>query len=498
MSKVLTQDIRNIALAGHRASGKTTLADALLFQAKAVERKGGPDDGTSVSDFDEEEKHHRFSIDSAVLHLDHAGKHLNLIDTPGAPDFVGNALVALAAVETVVVAVSAVNGVEVNTRRMFNEAKKRGLARMIVINKIDHENARFSDVYAAIRETFGKECVLFNAPVGSGPSCSAIVDLVHPPATAPAGLAVDLAAARSQMLDSVVECDDALMEKYLDDPASITDKELVHAIHHALDLGCVVPVFCVAAKKGLGVKELLDALAEDALGADETHPRKAARQGAEVEVKPDPAGEFVGVVFKAVSDKFVGNLSYIRVLQGTYKTDQPIVNARTEKGSRTGGLLRVQGSKTTPLAEAVAGDIVAVSKVEDLHIGDTVGSAAHPPRLEEPAFPRPLFGLAVQPKARGDEQKISTSLAKIAAEDPTFKVSRDAQTHEMVITGMSQLHLDVMRERLKRRFALEVLTHEPKVPYRETVSATAEGMHKHKKQTGGRGQFGEVHLRVYP
>ncbi len=494
----LTQDIRNIALVGHRASGKTTLADALLFQAKAVERKGSPDDGTSVSDFDEEEKAHKFSIDTAVLHLDHQGKHINLLDTPGAPDFLGNALTSLSAVETVLIAVSAVNGVEVNTRRMFSEAGKRGLARMFVLNKLDHENANFEAVYRAIRETFGKQCVLFNAPVGVGPKMAAVVDLVHPPATPPAGLAVDLPTERSQMLDAVVECDDALMEKYLEDPASITDKELVHGIHHALDAGTVIPIFCVAAKKNIGVTELLDALAEDALGADETHPRKATRKGAAVEIKPDPSGEFVGQVFKAVSDKFVGNLSYIRVLSGTFKPDQNLVNARTERGGRTGGLMRVQGSKTAPLTEAVAGDIIAVSKVEDLHIGDTVGSGPTPPRLDEPIFPRPLFGLAVQPKARGDEQKISVSLGKIAAEDPTFKVTRDAQTHELVMTGMSQLHLDVMRERLKRRFQLEVVTHEPKVPYRETVTTNSEGQHRHKKQSGGRGQFGEVHLRVHP
>jgi elongation factor G len=497
MPTCLTKDIRNIALAGHRASGKTTLADALLFQAKAVERKGSPDDGTSVSDFDEEEKAHKFSIDTSVLHLTHQGKHINLLDTPGAPDFLGNALTALSAVETVLITVSAANGVEVNTRRMFAEAGKRGLARMIAITKLDHENARFDEVYAAIRESFGKACVLFNAPVGVGPKMSAVVDLVHPPASPPAGLAIDVADARSQLLDAVVECDDALMEKYLEDPASITDAELVHGIHHALDAGTVIPVFCVAAKKGIGVPELLDALAEDALGADETHPRKGTRKGAAVEVKPDPAAEFVGQVFKTVSDKFVGNLSYIRILSGTFKADQNLVNARTERGGRTGGLMRAQGAKTTPLTEAVAGDIIAVSKVEDLQIGDTVGSGS-PPRLEEPAFPRPLFGLAVQPKARGDEQKISTSLAKIAAEDPTFKVTRDAQTHELVMTGMSQLHLDVMRERLKRRFQLEVITQEPKVPYRETVTVGSEGQHRHKKQSGGRGQFGEVHLRVHP
>jgi elongation factor G len=502
MTKCLTQDIRNIALVGHRASGKTTLADALLFQAKAVERKGSPDDGTSYSDFDEEEKAHKFSIDTSVLHLTHAGKHLNLLDTPGAPDFIGNALTALSAIETVLIAVSSVTGVEVNTRRMFNEAGKRGLARMIVINKLDAENARFSDAYTAIRESFGNACVLFNAPVNPGPGLSGIVDLVHPPASPPAGLAVDLAAERTRMLDAVVESDEKLMEKYLEDPASVTEQELVHAIHHALDVGTVIPIFCTSAKKGVGVAELLSALAEDALGADEAHARKAHRKNGagktEVELKADPAGEFVGQVFKTVSDKFVGNLSYIRVVSGTYKADQSLVNARTERGARIGGLMRVQGSKTTPLTEASAGDIVAVSKVDDLHLGDTVGSSAHPPVLDAPTFPRPLFGLAVEPKARGDEQKISTSLAKIAAEDPTFKVTRDAQTHELVMTGMSQLHLDVMRERLKRRFALDVVTHEPKVPYRETVTASSEGQHRHKKQSGGRGQFGEVHLKVHP
>ncbi len=203
-------------------------------------------------------------------------------------------------------------------------------------------------------------------------------------------------------------------------------------------------------------------------------------------------------MFKAVTDKFVGNMSFFRVYQGTYKAEQPLVNARTDKASRTGGLFDVQGNKTTPLPEAVPGDIVAVTKVEDLHIGDTVGNHPHPPKLPAPTFPTPMFGLAVEPKARGDEQKISGSLAKIANEDPTFHVTRDAQTHEMVITGMSQLHLDVLRERLKRRFELEVVTHEPKIPYRETVTTDSEASHRHKKQSGGRGQFGEVHLRVYP
>jgi elongation factor G len=502
MAKYRTEDIRNIALAGHRASGKTSLADALLFQAKAVDRKGSVDDGTSISDYDEEEKSHRFSIDTSVLHLDHKGKHVNLLDTPGAPDFIGNALGSLSAVETVVVVVSATSGIEVNTRRMFHEAGKRGLARMVVINKIDAENVKFDVVFSAIQATFGKGCVLFNVPVSPGPNCSAVVSALNPPASAPAGAAVDPAAARSALVDAIAGADDELAMKYLEDENSVTTDELLAVLPKALASGAVVPVFCTSAKKGVGVPELLDALVDYALSPTQAGPRTADKKNGsarvEVEIKPDPAGETVGQVFKAVSDKFVGNLSFIRLYSGTYKADQSLVNSRTERGARSGGMMLMQGNKSTPVTEAVAGDIVAVSKQEDLHIGDTVGTTPHPPRLAAPSFPTPLVGLAVQPKARGDEQKISGSLAKIANEDPTFKVTRDAQTHEMVITGMSQLHLDVMQERLKRRFGLEVVTHEPKVPYRETVTTKAEGQHRHKKQTGGRGQFGEVHLRVYP
>jgi elongation factor G len=497
MSKYQVSDIRNIALAGHRASGKTSLADALLYRAKAVDRHGSVDDGTSISDYDEEEHKRHFSIDTSVLHLEHKGKQIHLLDTPGDPAFVGAALASLNAVENVLVVVSAANGVEVNTRRMFNEAGKRGLARMFVLSKLDADNVKFDALLKAVRDTFGKGCVLFNAPINVGPKLSGVVSVLKPPAAAPAGCAVDLTAARSQLIDAIVESDDALMEKYLLE-GSISDDELAAALPKAIQAGTVIPIFCTAAKKDLGIAELLDGLAEDTLSPEQGKKRTAKKGDSETTLEPSASGEFIGQVFKAITDKFVGNLSFIRVFSGTYKPDQPLVNARTGKSARAAGLLLMQGSKHSTIPEALPGDIFAVTKVEDLHIGDTVSNHAGAPKLPVPSFPTPMFGLAVEPKARGDEQKISGSLQKIANEDPTFHVTRDTQTKELVINGTSQLHLDVLINRLKRRFDLEIIAHEPKIPYRETILSNAEGQHRHKKQSGGRGQFGEVHLRVYP
>jgi elongation factor G len=500
MAKYRVDDIRNIAVVGHGAAGKTTLADALLYKAKAVDRRGSVEEGTSVSDYDEEEKKRHISIDTSVLHLEHQGNQIRLLDAPGYPDFVGGALEAMMAVETALIVISAPNGIEVNTRRMFSEAGRRGLARMIVINKLDADNIRFDDLLSAIQETFSKGCALFNAPVGIGPQFSGVVSVLNPPDKA-GGSVIDLAAARSKLIDAIVESDDALMEKYLTE-GNISPSELENAIPKALAAGTVVPIFCTSAKKDIGVAELLDAVARYALSPAQGKHRKALKgagdQAQEIELKPDESGEFIGQVFKTINDKFVGNLSFIRVMSGKLAADHPIVNARTGKQSRLNGLLLMQGKVQQNVPEAIAGDIVAVAKVEDLAIGDTVGTNAHPPKMPRPGFPTPMFGLAVEPKSRGDEQKISGGLQKIADEDPTFHVTRDSQTKEMVMTGMSQLHLDVVQHRLKRRYDLEVVTKEPKIPYRETVTMNSEASHRHKKQTGGRGQFGEVHLRVYP
>jgi len=501
MAKHKVEDIRNLALVGHGAAGKTSLADALLFKAGAVDRRGSVDDGSSISDYDDEEKKRHFSIDTSILHLEHKGKFLNILDTPGYPDFVGAALEALDPVETAAIVISAPNGIEVNTRRMFNEAGKRGLARVLVINKMDADNIRFGDLLKTITETFGKGCVLLDAPIGTGAQFSGVVNVLNPPAAAPAGCLVDLGQARSKLLDAIVESDESLMEKYLLEGDVSTD-ELIATLPRAMAAGTIVPIFCTSAKKDIGVAELLESLTSVALSPAQGRKRTGTKghgdKATQAALEPTETGEFVGQVFKTLSDKFVGNLSFFRVYAGKVTAEQPLVNARSGKSSRSGGLLLMQGKQHQNITEAGPGDIVAVAKVEDLHLGDTLGSNANVIRLPKASFPTPMFGLAVEPKARGDEQKISMSLAKIADEDPTFRVTRDNQTKEMVITGMSQLHLDVIQHRLKRRFDLEVVTKEPKIPYRETITRNAESMHRHKKQSGGRGQFGEVHMRVHP
>jgi elongation factor G len=500
MAKHSVDDIRTIALAGHATAGKTTLADTLLFHAKAVDRRGSVEDGSSVSDFDEEEKKKGFSIDTSVLHLDHAGKHVYLLDTPGYPDFVGAALGALNAVENVAIVVSAPNGIQVNTRRMFKEAGKQGLARILVLNKLDAENIDFEGLLEALRATFGKGCVLFNVPDALGPSFKSVVSVLNPPASAPADCPVDLEAARAALIEAVVECDDSLTEKYFE--GSITADDVVAALPKAIAAGTVVPIFCTSAKKDIGVAELLGGLVSVALSPAQGKKRKLTKgsgdSASEVELVASESGEFVAQVFKTLSDKFVGTMCFLRVLQGKTTPDQPLVNARSSKSARVSALLHVQGKQTRPIEEVVPGDIIAVTKVEDLHIGDTLLLHAGVGKMGAFTYPLPMFGLAVEPKARGDEQKISGSLQRIADEDPTFRVTRDTQTKELVITGMSQLHLDIIRDRLKLRFDLEIITHEPKIPYRETVTTTADENHRHKKQSGGRGQFGEVHLRVYP
>jgi len=483
-----TGDIRNIVLCGHGLAGKTTLADKLLTTTGAV--KSG--NGASILDFDEEEKHHKHTIESALVHFDHAGRHFNVLDTPGYPDFIGQAIGAMHGVDTAVIVVNGHSGLGVNTRRMFHEAGKLGLGRIIVISKIDEENVDFPGLLRAIQELFGSACQPFNVPIGVGHEFKGVAGCLKPNGR-PDGAVLDPTAINERLVESIIEVDEEVTARYFEGQLP-TDEEIPRLIVEAVAQGNLIPVFCVSGKTGVGIPELLEGLAICALPPDKIDRVGKKETGEEVHVKVDPAGPLVAEVFKTRIDPFVHKLSFVRVFSGTIKKDDNVHVSHVRKAVKLHQLLFVQGSETQPIDSVIAGDIVAVAKADELHTGMCLGDV----ELPEIKLPTPMVGLAVSPKTRGDEGKLSGALHKIIEEDGTVQLNRDPQTKELVINGMSELHLQIVRERLKRRDKVEVDTKEPKIPYRETVQSTAEGSYRHKKQSGGRGQFGEVHIRVYP
>jgi elongation factor G len=492
MPKYQVEDIRNIVICGHGSSGKTMLVDRILTQTGTVNRLASVDDGTSICDFDEEEKTHKYSIEASVVHFDHAGKRFNVIDAPGYPDFIGQTIGAMRGVDTAVIAINALSGIEVNTRRVFNEAKKAGLGRMILINRMDLDNIDFNTLLGNIQELFGKACVLFNVPLGQGANFRGVASTLKPPADT-AGALVDPAEIGESLLETIIEVDEAATERYFEGTPP-TEEELAKLIPLAVAQGSLIPIICVSGKTGVGFAEMLDAFAVCAVPPTLITRTATNAAGETVEIKADPAGPLVAQCFKTRIDPFVQKLNFLRVFSGTLKKDSTITISGVRKPVKIAALLDVQASETSPVDEAGPGSIVAVAKVEELHTGCTVGELT----LTPIAFPRPMVGLAVTPKTRGDEGKLSGALGKIAEEDRTFHRELDPQTKEMVINGMSELHLQILRERLKRRDKVEIDTREPKIPYRETIQMNAEGMYRHKKQSGGRGQFGEVHIRMYP
>jgi elongation factor G len=494
-------DIRNIALAGHGASGKTSLADALLYAAKATDRRGSVDDGTSISDVEEEEKRRHFTIDCHLLHCEWGGKQVHLIDSPGYPDFIGNALSALAAVENVVITVAAPAGVEVNTRRIFAEATRLKLGRIIALTKMDADNVDFLKVLERIREGFGPQCVPFYVPIGQGPSFSGVIDVLNAPENVTEDCPMHPAEAYQMVVEQIVETDDNLMNRYLEGE-TLGVEELKTAACRAIAAGQLVPIICISSRKDIGLKELLDLLSDCSLTPADIHRHGSRAQDQEFDLEPHEEGELIAQVFKTSNDLFMGKLNYLRIHNGRLASDTMLLNVRTGKTQKPGHIYRLQGKTQEEVKEAIAGDIIVIAKFDDLHISDTVTAAGNGKGqgvvLDPIKFPTPMVPRAVEPKTREDEPRISAGLAKIADEDPTFTFRRDTQTHELVISGMSELHLDVIQHRLKNRYKLDMNTHIPHVPYLETITGNAEAHHRHKKQTGGRGQFADVQLRIRP
>ncbi len=491
MSHSSVETIRCIAVCGHGAAGKSTLIEQMLLKTGAVKPVVG-DQGTDIVDYDELEKAHHHSIESHVTHFEHAGKYFQILDTPGYPDFIGQTIGALHGVDTAVIVVNAHSGLEVNTRRTFSEAGKRGLGRLIVVNKMDSENLDFPGLLASIQETFGAECLLLNVPVGAGTEFKSVVNLLKS-ADGAKGALVNPAEHSVKLIESIIELDDEVTGRYFEGRQP-TEEEIARLIVEAVATGHVIPVLCTSARTGVGVVELMEALALAALPPNRLPHLATKEDGTMVEVKPDPTGPFVAQVFKTRIDPYVQKLSFLRIYSGTVKKDDVVHVSGQRKGIKLHQLLRVQAGQTEAIESAGPGEIIAVAKTEELHTGSTLGDLT----MEPIHFPTPMVGLAVMPKSRNDETKLSGALHKLAEEEPTLRLDRDPQTHELVMNGMSELHLQLIQEKIKKRDKVDLETHEPKIPYRETVLGEAEGSYRHKKQSGGRGQFGEVHIRVYP
>lgn len=495
-----TAQIRNLAFIGPSGSGKTSLLEAVLVAAGKLPQPGSLERGSTVGDFDPIEKQRGHSLNLAISHADHGGLHLNLLDTPGMADFRGPALTALAAVETACIVVSASQGVDYGTRRMMEYAKSRNLARVLVVNKIDAEGADLPRLLEDLREAFGVECLPVNLPAGGG---HAVLDcLGGREGESDLGPVADW---HQRLVDQVVEINETVMGHYLDEGEDgLSGEELHAAFEQCLREGHLIPVCFVSARHGTGVREFL-ALAEQWFphpGEANPPPFMKGRGEAAVPVlaSPDPAAHVLADVFQIVHDPFAGKLAVFRVFQGTLRRDAQLFVDDGRKPVRIGHLFKLHGAERVEVEQAIPGDIAAVAKLEELHF-DAVLHDSHEEdeiHLAPLPFPKPMFGLAIEAATRGQEQKLAVALAKLAEEDPCFHVEQAQDTRETVIRGLSELHLKIQLQRLKERFQVEVVTRPPKVAFRETIGHPAEGHHRHKKQTGGAGQFGEVMLRVEP
>jgi elongation factor G len=486
-------DIRNIVLLGHGSSGKTSIAEAMLHITGMTNRLGSVDDKSSISDFDEEEKQRGHSLHSTPLYVNYRDKLINVIDTPGYPDFIGPAIMSAPAAETAVVVIGAAAGIEINTRKLYQVAESMPMPRVIVINKIDAENADLVELIRAVQETFGPQCRCANLPKADK---SGVIDCIS--GDSGDSPVMSVAKAHTELLESAIEADDKLMESYLGGE-TISTEQVAQVFVKALLAGTIVPILFTNARKEVGIKELLDFVVDYLPSPLQGKPMRLKNGDQVVEVKPDPAGPLVGRVFR-ISYEPRSNMKYatMRIYSGTLRSDSNMIRSDDRKGIRPGHILKTQGAESKEVPAGEAGDIVTLAKLDELKLGDLIHDGSAHGTFVTPKTPEPMFSLALEPAARGDEQKIGTALEKLLDEDPCFKTGRDQQTKELVISGLGDLHLRVMLSKLEKRFKLAVNTKQPKIPYRETITAKADGHYRHKKQTGGAGQFGEVYLRVEP
>jgi len=491
--------IRNVAVVGHRGTGKTSLVEALLFQSGAVNRLGTVEAGTTISDSDEDEHKRQLSISMALAQASWQGRKLNLVDLPGDPSFQGELRCAARVVEGLLVTVSGVMGVEVGTTRAWRLADELGLTRVVFINMLDRERGDFFRTLEQLRSQLSTQCVAVNLPIGSEHELTGIVDVLHmcaytspegekegEPGPIPGDMADIVAEYREKLLDAVVETDEGLMERYLDGQ-ELDSHEVTAALKAAVTNGEVFPVACGVATKNLGTHAVLDLLVEGI--------PSPAKKGSPIDVDGASIALFV---FKTVADPFAGRINLFRVLAGTVTAETTLVNLRAKGKERLGSLLELQGKEHKPALDFVEGDIGAVAKLKEAQTGDLMTDKEVAIEAPDFGFPDPVMSFAITPKAKGDEEKMATAIRRLAEEDPTLMLRRDQQTGEEILSGMSQMHVEVALERARRRFGVDIELHQPRVPYRETIRREARAHGRYKKQTGGRGQFGDCHIVVSP
>ncbi len=502
--------IRNVGIFAHGGAGKTSLAEALLFSAGAVTRLGKVDDGTATTDFEPEEIKRKVTISTALAPCEWRDHKINFLDTPGYADFVAEVKGTLRAVDAALVVLCAASGVEVGTENVWKYADEAGVPRFAFINKIDRENADFAATVAQMREKFGNNVVPIQLPIGSQDSFKGIIDLVkmkaYTPVSAPgtqyteadipADLRDEAEEARLAMIEAAAETDDDLLTKYLEGE-ELSDDEIRTGLVKGVAQGKFCPVLCGSAYKNIGVQQLLDAVVAYAPSPENT-VAKGHNPVSKEAVERKTSDPFAAMVFKTTADPFVGRLSYIRVFAGQLKADSTLYNAVREKSERIGSIFTMRGKTQDAMTVANAGDIVVVPKMSETKTGDTLCDKDKPVIFDPIVYPKPMFTMAVEAKNKGDEDKIGNALARMADEDPTFTLEKNLETHQLLASGISDMHIDVIAERMKRKFGVDVKLSDPRIPYRETIRSSVKVEYKHKKQSGGHGQYGHVWLQLDP
>ncbi len=513
MKKYTVDQLRNVAIISHGGAGKTTLAEAMLFLGGAVDRFGKVDDGTSTMDYDPDEVKRKISINASVAPVEWNGHKINLIDTPGYSDFVGEVVGALRIADAAMVLVDAVSGVEVGTELTWRHADERKLPRMVVINRMDRENADFDKALGSIREVFGNHAAAAQLPIGEGDKFRGVADIIHMKAfiwgdasgknitesPIPDELADAAQELREKLIEYAAESDEELLNKYLEGE-ELTQEEFERGLAAGVADGSVVPVFCASGLRMVGVKPLMDSMVA-LLPSPVAHGTVVGRKPDsedQIERRPDEAEPFSALVFKTMADPYVGKITMFRVYSGVVKSDSQVYNASKDRVERFGQVFLIKGKQQIAVAEVGAGDIAGVAKLSETTTGDTLSDKDKPIVLDPIKFPSPVLSMAARAKSKGDEDKIGQGLSRLQEEDPTLRYTKEAETGELIVAGMGEVHLDIIAERLKRKFGAEMTLDTPKVPYRETIKGTVKVEGRHKKQTGGRGQFGHVWIEMSP